>query len=72
MFEPEKARKKLLKAESFAEAKVKRYALYPFDHRWCFYSAASPSRKESSDRARKILDRKICSKVRRVSPGNVV
>jgi hypothetical protein len=42
MFEPEKARKKLLKAESFDEAKVKRYALYPFDHRWCFYSAASP------------------------------
>lgn len=42
MFEPEKARKKLLKTESFDEAKVKRYALYPFDHRWCFYSAASP------------------------------
>jgi Type ISP C-terminal specificity domain len=42
MFEPEKARKKLLKIESFDEAKVKRYALYPFDHRWCFYSAASP------------------------------
>ena len=42
MFEPEKARTKLLKAESFDEAKVKRYALYPFDHRWCFYSAASP------------------------------
>jgi len=42
MFEPEKARKKLLKAESFDEARVKRYALYPFDHRWCFYSAASP------------------------------
>jgi hypothetical protein len=42
MFEPEKARKKLQKAESFDETKVKRYALYPFDHRWCFYSAASP------------------------------
>jgi hypothetical protein len=42
MFEPEKAREKLLKAESFDEAKIKRYALYPFDHRWCFYSAVSP------------------------------
>ena len=42
MFEPEKARKKLLKDESFDEAKIKRYALYPFDDRWCFYSAVSP------------------------------
>jgi Type ISP C-terminal specificity domain/N-6 DNA Methylase len=42
MFEPEKARKKLLKVESFEEAKVTRYSLYPFDHRWCFYSSASP------------------------------
>lgn len=42
MFEPSKARKKLLNAEGFDEAKVKRYALYPFDNRWCFYSAATP------------------------------
>ncbi len=42
MFEPEKARTKLLKVESFDDAKIMRYALYPFDYRWCFYSAARP------------------------------
>jgi hypothetical protein len=29
-------------AESFSEDRVKRYSLYPFDSRWCYWTAAKP------------------------------
>ena len=41
-FAPEKARLKALKAESFDDNRVLRYALRPFDTRWCYYTAVNP------------------------------
>ncbi len=40
-FNPTEARKKALKAESFNTEKLRRYALYPFDVRWCYYTGVS-------------------------------
>jgi hypothetical protein len=42
MFNPEQARAKLLKTESFQVSGLRRYALYPLDNRWCYYSAKPP------------------------------
>lgn len=39
-FDPEQARSKILAAEVFGQDQVQRYALYPLDNRWCYYSAA--------------------------------
>ncbi len=40
-FKPE-ARKKLLKTEAFDAGRIKRYALYPLDNRWCYYDPRPP------------------------------
>jgi hypothetical protein len=42
MFKPAPARTKLLKTEKFQPAALRRYALYPLDNRWCYYSAKPP------------------------------
>lgn len=42
MFKPEEAREKLVKGESFQASAIRRYALYPLDNRWCYYSAKPP------------------------------
>jgi hypothetical protein len=42
MFKPAEARVKLLKTESFQATSLRRYALYPLDNRWCYYSAKPP------------------------------
>ena len=42
MFKPEQARTKLLKTESFQTSGLGRYALYPLDNRWCYYSVKQP------------------------------
>jgi hypothetical protein len=42
MFKPADARTKLLKTEKFQPAGLRRYALYPLDNRWCYYSAKPP------------------------------
>jgi len=41
-FTPATARPQLQKAEKFDEARLKRYALYPLDDRWCYYSSVLP------------------------------
>jgi hypothetical protein len=41
-FEPQKTRDKVLKVETFDSSRILRYALRPFDTRWCFYSAVNP------------------------------
>jgi hypothetical protein len=41
-FKPEKARPKLHATATFDAKCIRRYALYPFDDRWCYYSAAAP------------------------------
>jgi hypothetical protein len=41
-FNPAKTRTRLQEAEEFAEARLKRYALYPLDDRWCYYSSVRP------------------------------
>jgi Type ISP C-terminal specificity domain/N-6 DNA Methylase len=38
-FKPEAARAKILKSEKFKAASIRRYALYPLDNRWCYWSA---------------------------------
>jgi hypothetical protein len=41
-FNPEKTRKKALEEkETFADDRIVRYALRPFDSRWCYYTRAS-------------------------------
>jgi hypothetical protein len=42
MFKPATARTKLLKTEKLQASAFRRYALYPLDNRWCYYSAKSP------------------------------
>lgn len=37
-FEPVEARKEALNLEGFDASKLRRYALYPFDLRWCYYT----------------------------------
>ena len=41
-FEPQKTRHKILKAEMFDSSRILRYALRPFDTRWCFYCTVNP------------------------------
>jgi len=41
-FDAQKAREKALKGEPFQETRVVRYALRPFDTRWCYYTAIRP------------------------------
>ena len=41
-FEPLSCREQILKSEGFDDHRLQRYALYPFDVRWCYYSALRP------------------------------
>jgi hypothetical protein len=41
-FDPKSCRERVLKAEGFDGLRIKRYALYPFDLRWCYYSSVRP------------------------------
>jgi hypothetical protein len=41
-FDPEKARDKALEAETYDKDRIVRYALRPFDRRWCYYTAVNP------------------------------
>lgn len=41
-FEAKNARSKLLAAETFNHGRIRRYAVRPFDHRWCYYSGIRP------------------------------
>jgi len=41
-FPAEAARSKVLAAEPFIEARIRRFALRPFDARWCYYSPTRP------------------------------
>ncbi|MBO1347249.1 MAG: N-6 DNA methylase [Hormoscilla sp. GUM202] len=41
-FDPKVARRKLLLAEQFDRLRLKRYALRPFDIRWCYYTGVRP------------------------------
>jgi hypothetical protein len=41
-FDPKSAREKALASESFREDRVVRYALRPFDARWCYYTPVRP------------------------------
>jgi hypothetical protein len=41
-FDAQKARDKVLKTESFNPDSLRRYALRPFDNRWCYYSPTRP------------------------------
>ena len=41
-FNPSAARTKLQSTETFSSDCIKRYALYPLDHRWCYYTRSVP------------------------------
>ena len=41
-FDPKSCRERVLKAEGFDDRRIMRYALYPFDVRWCYYSSVRP------------------------------
>jgi hypothetical protein len=41
-FDPQRVRSKLQAAEGYDHARVRRYAIRPFDTRWCYYSEVSP------------------------------
>jgi hypothetical protein len=41
-FDAEMCRSKVLKAENFDPDRLMRYALYPFDLRWCYHSSVRP------------------------------
>ena len=41
-FHAREARAKLLKATSFDEGSIRRYALYPYDLRWCYHTNVRP------------------------------
>jgi type ISP restriction-modification system protein len=41
-FNPKSARAKVLAVEAYTPTQLRRYALYPFDTRWCYYSAVRP------------------------------
>ncbi len=41
-YEAEKVRPKVLKSERFEVENIRRYAVRPFDTRWCYYSGISP------------------------------
>jgi hypothetical protein len=38
-FDPVSTRARLQNSEAYDETRLKRYALYPFDDRWCYYSS---------------------------------
>lgn len=41
-FNARNARSKLLAAETFDHGRIRRFAVRPFDHRWCYYSGVRP------------------------------
>ena len=41
-FNPKTTRSRFQKAEEFEQARLKRYAPYPLDNRWCYYSSVRP------------------------------
>lgn len=41
-YEPRKARDKVRKAEGFDASRLRRYAVRPFETRWCYYSSVNP------------------------------
>ena len=41
-FDARNARSKLLAAETFDHGRIRRFAVRPFDHRWCYYSGVRP------------------------------
>ena len=41
-FNPARTRSRLQEIETFDEARLKRYSLYPLDNRWCYYSSVRP------------------------------
>jgi hypothetical protein len=41
-FDPKSCRERVLKAGGFDDRRIMRYALYPFDVRWCYYSSVRP------------------------------
>jgi hypothetical protein len=41
-FDPQKVHDKVLKVEKYDSSRILRYALRPFDTRWCFYSTINP------------------------------
>lgn len=41
-YDAKNARQKLLAAETFDHGRIRRYAVRPFDHRWCYYSSVPP------------------------------
>lgn len=41
-FSPATGRSRLQETEAFDQNRLKRYALYPFDNRWCYYSSVRP------------------------------
>ncbi len=41
-FDAKACRTKVLASESFDQARIQRYALYPFDRRWCYHSNVRP------------------------------
>jgi hypothetical protein len=41
-YDPKSCRERVLKAEGFDDHRIMRYALYPFDVRWCYYSSIRP------------------------------
>jgi hypothetical protein len=41
-FNAEEGRKTILKKEQFAPENIRRYALYPFDNRWAYWTATRP------------------------------
>lgn len=41
-FDPVRARARMQSTESFDVSRICRYALYPFDDRWCYYSSVRP------------------------------
>jgi len=41
-FDAKATRARLLKREAFSDGSIRRYSLYPFDNRWCYYSTSRP------------------------------
>lgn len=41
-FDPVSTRARLQGSEAYDDARLRRYALYPFDNRWCYYSSVRP------------------------------
>ena len=41
-FDPQSTRLRLQSSEPYDESRLKRYAIYPFDNRWCYHSTIRP------------------------------